>query len=164
MDDQNTSIFYNILYHYLLHITQNLSKEEPVMEVTTLDVSGTVAEETTWGSAGNGLVTLQPPLIPTPARVPVMKTPDVTLAPVDDVFINLGGCERCTMCGENVTNVKKLQEHYMNKHCAQPSQMLELLRMQQQVMNTILTNQTIHEQSMKILLVHKLPSSVTSNS
>ena len=98
--------------------------EEPVLEVTALNVSGTVAEETAWGSAGTGLVSLQPPLIPTPARFPAKKTPDVTLAPDDDLFINLGGRESCTMCGENVTNVKKLQEHYMNKHCAQPSQIL----------------------------------------
>ena len=27
VDDQNTSIFYNFLYQYLLHITQNLSKD-----------------------------------------------------------------------------------------------------------------------------------------
>ena len=72
----------------------------------------------------------------------------MTLAPEDEIFFNLGVGETCLMCGEKAMNVKKLQEHYVKKHCAQSSQVLELLKMQQQIMNTILTNQTMHEQTM----------------
>ena len=105
-----------------------------------------VSEETVRGAAD--VVSLQPPLIPTPAKLKARKSADVSLAFEDEeAYISLGG-ETCTMCGQKCNSVKSLQEHIVNKHCTQSSQVLELLKMQQQIMNTILTNQSTLEKVM----------------
>ena len=88
--------------------------------------------------AGTDLSGLQPPLQPTPAKV---QTGKVASVGDDEVYICLGG-EKCTVCGEKCKTVKSLQEHIVKKHCTVSNQMIEMLKMQQQLMNTILQNQT----------------------
>ena len=93
-------------------------------------------------------VSLQPPLMPTPTRLQARKEANVSLAFEDEeAYISLG-CETCTLCGQKCNSVKSLQEHIVNKHCNHSSQVLELLKMQQKIMNTILTNQSNQEKVM----------------
>ena len=105
-----------------------------------------VSEETGHGGAGAALLSLQPPLIPTPARGPARMTPDVSLGD-NEVYINLGS-ETCTLCGVKSRSVKSLQAHFVEEHYNQSIQMLKVLERQQEILNTILAKQNIQEKAM----------------
>ena len=53
----------------------------------------------------------------------------------------------CTVCDKTFTNVANLQDHILASHCMQSDgQVVELLRMHQQLLNTVLANQATFEQ------------------
>ena len=134
---------------HLFDLVEAAVSEEPVLEqdaLVALDQGSLDISEVT----GPGLLSLQPPLVPTPARAPARNTPDVTLVTDDEVYINLGS-ETCTLCGEKCKDVKNLQTHFVERHCNHSSQVLKLLEKQQQILNSILAKQNTQEKSMNIM-------------
>ena len=98
-------------------------------------------------------VGLQPPLQPTPAKAKVASIDDS--CGDDELYIFLGG-ETCTVCDVKCKTVKSLQEHIVKKHCTVSNQMLDLLKMQQQTLNTILANQITQENNMKNIAANQM--------
>ena len=66
----------------------------------------------------------------------------------NDIFDQTFGGETCTVCQVKCKSVSFLQEHILTKHCQQMNGLNELLKMQQQLLNTILANQATQEKSM----------------
>ena len=97
--------------------------------------------------AGAILGGLQPPLQSTPAKVQSAKEVTLDSSGGDDEMVITMGGEICTVCEERCMSVRSLQEHIVKKHCTISNKMLDLLKMQEQMLNKILTNQSIQENS-----------------
>ena len=120
-------------------MSQEAASEEPAQ------VAG---DETIRGGAITKLGRLQPPLIPTPVKAPGKQATIVDVEADDEVYASLVG-EKCAVCGKRCTNVQSLQEHIMSNHITQPIQVLEMLQMQKQILNTILANQSTQEKTIE---------------
>ena len=57
--------------------------------------------------------------------------------------------EICKVCEKKLSNVTSLQDHILSKHRAQPESVLELLRLQQQLLKSLLAGQTSQIQEIK---------------
>ena len=119
----------------------SVSLEEPALE----EEPG--LKEAAQGGALPGLVRLQQPLIPTPVKAPSRKATSVDTESDEEVYNCLGG-EKCALCGQKCRNVSSLQEHIIKTHCTQPHQMLDMLKVQQDILNTILVNQSTQKNTM----------------
>ena len=64
--------------------------------------------------------------------------------------------ETCTVCNLKFRNVTVLQEHLLARHCVQSRDVAELLRMQQQLLNKIITLQTKQQQD-----INKIAQNIT---
>ena len=51
-------------------------------------------------------------------------------------------------------NIDALQEHILSMHCTQTPEAVELLKMQQQLLNTILANQACQQQLMNNMALY----------
>ena len=88
---------------------------------------------------------LETPLVPTPVKPPVKKIIiELEEDTNDELDVTFGG-EVCKVCKVKCRSVGSLQEHILTKHCTQSSQVMELLKMQQQLLNTVLANQAMQE-------------------
>ena len=79
-------------------------------------------------------INLATPLIPTPVKIPV-KLVERNRDTEDDLYSTFEE-ETCTVCKIKVRSVKCLQEHILSKHCNQAPEVLEVLKMHQQLLNT----------------------------
>ena len=94
------------------------------------------------------LSNLETPLVPTPVKPPVKKNIIEHEEDTDDELETTFGGEVCTVCKVKFRSVASLQEHILTKHCTQSSQVMELLKMQQQLLNTVLANQAMQEKTL----------------
>ena len=99
------------------------------------------------------------PLLPTPVKLPVKQKETFTIEDddvfEDEIYTTFGG-ETCTTCKVKCKTVKDLQEHILAKHCTQSSEVLELMKMQQQLLNTILANQAMQERRVNSIALQQI--------
>ena len=120
-----------------------------------LDVYNDVIEDKSFfeDDVVDNQTTLDPtPTLPaTPAR---NRHSGIEIDESFDVFEN----ETCTVCKLKFRNVTVLQEHLLARHCVQSQDVAELLRMQQQLLNEIITMQTKQQQDITKLTQSVLKS------
>ena len=116
--------------------------EAPLPDTVSLEEQG--SEEPALTGVLPALARLQPPLIPTPVKAPVKEATVVNAESDDEAYACLGG-ERCVICGERCNTVHMLQEHIMKAHCTQSNQLLDMLKVQHEILNQLLANQSAQE-------------------
>ena len=111
-----------------------------------IDVYDDVLEETN-SFFDDDVVVEQSVIDPTPSLPATPARNKQPLIEIEESFDFLEN-ETCTVCKMKFRNVTLLQEHLLARHCVQSQDVAELLRMQQQLLNNIITIQTKQQQDM----------------